>query len=483
VAGYFSLFVISVFFLFTIASFRKSVIDQSERYHGSRGQVLKEHFASLLTHEDIVLPMAALLSAAIIAWILGHPVIALVFLNSLVIIFALQATYHFVAKLRPDWLRKSRELEIIVIILPIVAIGIAASFSLPYYVIYGVFISFYAILFISGLGAIEVINSAVSWITNKVWFCKRWQISLLFGMLGLLYLTLRYSISTLGAIESAGSVSFDPQGAWLAGLGFMLLGVVSAIFAGSGYFFYLVIRNKEATSASSLFYGTIMICISGCFIGFVFGSLGFASFNQDFSHLSLAEYLSSFVAPMTLFTIGYVQILFEVPRNLASKLGVEEKKFAAAFAFFLLFSAVAVYESWAIFGSISGYLAEQSYIPYYGMLFGGVFLAIRKNRGHPARLAAVLSGMALIVSISIIFIFYVPTFNISSEIEADVGVMIIAPILLEVRRGSKRSKALNAAKPSGKLARAFCSHCGARLSGDETYCGNCGSRVKLEPAS
>jgi hypothetical protein len=200
----------------------------------------------------------------------------------------------------------------------------------------------------------------------------------------------------------------DPSMAWTTALGPALLGSVASIVVGVGYFLYLFRRKEEIKRSPTVLYLVLMLALSGLFIGFVFGSFGdtFSKPNSNFSGLPLSDYVALFVAPLGLFSVGYVQILFEVPRKLAARFPIREKRFIAAMTFFLLFAGLAEYFGEAVFGNVNAFFAEESYVPWLGMLFGGLLLAVRKNFNNPIKLAVILAGASFVLVVSYFFLVF-----------------------------------------------------------------------------
>ena len=159
-------------------------------------------------------------------------------------------------------------------------------------------------------------------------------------------------------------------------------------------------RRSEISKSRSVVYLVFVLTLGGMFIGYSFGKLG-SAFEEgiSFSNPSIIEFIGVFVAPMTLFLVGYVQLILDLPTAIVRRFG-GQAKFLPSLTFFFVLVALADYQVALTSSGVGSFFAE-GYVRWLGLLFGGVVLSIRKNRKSPWNLVAIGVAMALIFLLSV----------------------------------------------------------------------------------
>ena len=89
------------------------------------------------------------------------------------------------------------------------------------------------------------------------------------------------------------------------------------------------------------------------------------------------------IPSIALFIVGYSQILVEIPRKTSRLLMQEENKFVVSLTWLILFSALAEFLSWLIYGQPGEFVFEADLIQWFGIPIGIALIAlkfVRKRR-------------------------------------------------------------------------------------------------------
>ena len=89
------------------------------------------------------------------------------------------------------------------------------------------------------------------------------------------------------------------------------------------------------------------------------------------------------IPSIALFIVGYTQILVEIPRKTSRLLMQEENKFIVSLTWLILFSALAEFLSWLVYGQPGEFVFEADLIQWFGIPIGIALIAlkfVRKRR-------------------------------------------------------------------------------------------------------
>jgi hypothetical protein len=225
------------------------------------------------------------------------------------------------------------------------------------------FYLFFIILFVTGLGGIGLVDAISSTVSSRIPFRRpartRFFIVIV-ASLTLLYVVLRFEAPRLG------------ETALLGGAGLEL-----AFLVGLGCLSYWTLRRR-AVHAGSLIYLVLMLALAGLFVGYNENALSLADLNAQ--NVTLVESIGKFAIPLLLFSVGYVAIMFQLPRKVERKLGIEEGELAPSFTFLMLFTALATYQISNFSYGPSLFLSEKEVPVFLGLATGGVLFTAKKVR-------------------------------------------------------------------------------------------------------
>ena len=86
------------------------------------------------------------------------------------------------------------------------------------------------------------------------------------------------------------------------------------------------------------------------------------------------------IPSIALFIVGYSQILVEIPRKASRLLMQEENKFIVSLTWLILFSALAEFLSWLVYGQPGEFVFEADLIQWFGIPMGIVLVLLKKSK-------------------------------------------------------------------------------------------------------
>jgi len=185
---------------------------------------------------------------------------------------------------------------------------------------------FFLILFITGLGAIGIVNTISDGLAARFPSEKR---------AGIIFFAALAASLTLLFIILAELPQLGPTGLYGQ------IGLELAFFAGLGYTLYLYIRRRMIYP-STLVYAVLMLALSGLFLGYNLNVQNPPSLTS--SSQTLSSTATSLATSLTLFTLGYLTILFQLPRKFERKLKMRDGRLAPYLTFLLAFTALASFQ-------------------------------------------------------------------------------------------------------------------------------------------
>ncbi|MDG6906956.1 MAG: hypothetical protein JRN20_14370, partial [Nitrososphaerota archaeon] len=364
---YWNYFAIVLFVILAIFSMYVMLHEQSERHGQKESQVLGNSLKLVFKYKHLTIPAVVLSVVSLLGWLSGtfSPLFSLDLILSVVIILALETLFHLSFNLWPNKLRNSQKLQKAVLAL-LVILGLFSSLFI-FGLVGGLLIIaliFMGIVFVGGIGSVTIIDLVSSEVSHHFKPTKKLHFLYVFGFVGLLLGLVTINgdyISSLHSSESALSVELSTlQG----GPGFSSLFIETALVLGLAYLIYSLLRRVHWKNASTLVYLVVLMSVAGFFL-FYLVALADTDWAAALSKSnSLAASILDIFPSFALFVIGYSQLLIELPRKVAAKLSLEEDKFLAALTLLVIFSALAEFLSWSLYGKPGLFLAEVDIIQF-----------------------------------------------------------------------------------------------------------------------
>ncbi|MHB2037182.1 MAG: hypothetical protein ACYCPW_10645 [Nitrososphaerales archaeon] len=356
------------------------VKERSEKHEERASQVLTSSFRLLFKYKHMTGPVVVLSLFSALEWISGYPVFGIELIYSIVIILGLETIFHLTFNSWPQKLKTSPRLQKAFIIFLIFG-GFFLSFGfLQTLSVFVVAFIFLGIIFAGGIGIVGIIGALSSAASEQFEPRKKAHYVYLFGLVTLLILLMRFTGSYVFSLQSSDSVISEELSALQSGASFSLIFAQLALVSGIAYLAYSFLRKRVLQNARRLFYLVIAISVAGFFLSYMYGLL-----QADYSAAvnptnSLVYSILEILPSMGLFVVGYGQLLVEMPRKVAARMELEQDKFLASLTLFILFSAIAQFLSWSLYGKPGYFLAEADIIQWFAVPVGAVVIAVSKRK-------------------------------------------------------------------------------------------------------
>lgn len=369
----------------------------------SPSRVLKTYFKDILRQKHLVYITIALSGISLVLWLIHeipvgwHGTYVLttdgmigVLLYALVLFFGFETIYRISQRLWPARFRNNRRLNIFAlgaVLSWTLVISYASGFACGYLrtclfvdvIFWATVLGFLSIYFIGAVGGIGIVRTVSDGIASRVEITRIWHFVFVFaGILGLYF-----------ALEWIGG--FIEVGIGTVGIGISLL-------AGLGYLVYLVRRKDAMYHSQNLVYFTLFLALAGIFIGYQYHNLNMQAQEillvTNGSPITSLDISRTFVLPLTLIAVGYVDLLITIPGTVEKKVRAQEERISPPLTFFMLSVVAAVYfQSITTYGAagVGSFSFLSGLAQFYGLIFGTVIAAptimiLRSKRVRLARL-------------------------------------------------------------------------------------------------
>jgi hypothetical protein len=252
---------------------------------------------------------------------------------------------------------------------------------------------FAGFILVGGIGLAFVVDTTASSLSHLPFATKRIGVSAVLIVFILLAVWLWFTGDIVGYISGIGvgvSGSHVISGlkseyqALLSGTNISFLGVVSALIAAAVYLVSLKLRKSQVTGASNAMFILTSIPMAG-FVLMYLAILTDGDWIASVGHIgSVYSDSIQLIPSIALFIVGYSQILVEIPRKTSRLLMQEENKFIVSLTWLILFSALAEFLSWLVYGQPGEFIFEADLIQWFGvpigiMLLSAKYLKIRRK--------------------------------------------------------------------------------------------------------
>jgi len=411
-----------------VYSIYNTVQEEAERKESRlpRGpsQILKEEFSAVFHERGVTVAVIIACGFALVAeaigsvggvpiWVASYAVI-----DGLLLFFLVETGYHLVSRLFPPSLRVNKLFGGLMHIVAfsgslLVASSVFSSclYDLPlcalaepvfFWLSVLIFSSF---LFISGLGGIGMIATLSNTLSSHVPRGRRSHpayILALFGIFAGLLLLLNGNRSVFGTNTAV-----------------VTTGIEIAFIVGIGYSLYWTGKKKEVQHSPTIVYAFLMLGISALFIGYSLNDKSITTLSASLPTLNEAL---PYAIPLTLFAVGYANLVFWLPRRFERTIGGPGGAAFASVTFLMLFAVLSVYEGSAHSFGPAIFLLQTAIPALPALLIGGLIFSAGKVR--------------------------------AAEKWRNIGTDAIVP---------------------------FCTFCDAKLDRSSKYCWSCGKAVPLRP--
>ena len=161
----------------------------------------------------------------------------------------------------------------------------------------------------------------------------------------------------------------------LTGANVSLLSISLALAVTALYATFL--KFKKAFVGRKLFFALISVPVAG----FVFLYLAIMTDGDWVASIvrlgDVYSYLLQLIPSIALFAVGYSQILVEIPRKTSRLMMQEENKLLVTLTWLVLFSALAEFLSWLVYGQPGEFIFEADLIQWFGIPIGIALLSAK----------------------------------------------------------------------------------------------------------
>ena len=349
---------------------------------------IRRDLLSLLKYRHILIPMLILSILGGVGYFLRlfSAYFSLQLVYAAVIILALETVFHSLYRYWPVMLKGSTRYQnllttviiIIGLLLSLLVIGTAGAVLIS--------IVFAGFILVGGIGLAFVVDTTASSLSHLPFATKRSGVSAVLIAFILLAVWLWFTGDIVGYISGIGvgvSGSHVISGlkseyqALLSGTNISFLGVVSALIAAAVYLVSLKLRKSQVTGASNAMFILTSIPMAG-FVLMYLAILTDGDWIASVGHIgSVYSDSIQLIPSITLFIVGYSQILVEIPRKTSRLLMQEENKFIVSLTWLILFSALAEFLSWLVYGQPGEFIFEADLIQWFGIPIGIALLSAK----------------------------------------------------------------------------------------------------------
>ncbi|MHB1907737.1 MAG: hypothetical protein ACYCQJ_02555 [Nitrososphaerales archaeon] len=371
--------------LSVLAIFSMYVMLQEQSYeHGEKASsVISNSSRLLVKYKHLTIPSLALSILSLLTWLSGafNPYFSLELIYTLVIILGLETLFHLLWPPKLSYKLESAILGVLIFVgglLSLFVIGAASTLVIS--------LVFVGIVFVGGIGSVTMIDLVGSEVSQYLKPAKPLHFLYVFGFFVLLLALVTLNENYLFSLHTLDRVLAGELATLQSGPIYSSLSIEVALVLGAIYLAYSFAKRKHWQNASTLVYILVVIAVSGFFLSFMT-----ALTDTDWSvaiapSKSLFANMLEILPSISLFVVGYSQLLIELPRKAATKLSLEQDKFLASLTLFVLFSAVAEFSSWSLFGKPGYFLAETDIIQWFAIPLGAIVIAISKVKRHRAQI-------------------------------------------------------------------------------------------------
>ena len=372
--------------LSVLAIFSMYVMLQEQSYaHGEKASsVLSSSSRLLVKYKHLTIPSLALSILSLLTWLSRafNPYFSLELIYTLVIILGLETLFHLSFNLWPRKLLVSSKLQSAILGFLIVLGGLLSLFVIGAASTLVISLVFVGIVFVGGIGSVTMIDLVGSEVSQYLKPAKPLHFLYMFGFFILLLALVTLNENYLFSLHTLDPVLAGELSTLQSGPIYSSLSIEVALVLGAIYLGYSFAKRKHWQKSSTLVYILVVISVSGFLLSFMT-----ALTDTDWSvaiapSKSLFANILEILPSISLFVVGYSQLLIELPRKAATKLSLEQDKFLASLTLFVLFSAVAEFSSWSLFGKPGYFLAETDIIQWFAIPLGALAIAISKVKGH-----------------------------------------------------------------------------------------------------
>ena len=349
---------------------------------------IRRDLLSLLKYRHILIPMLILSIFGGVGYFLRlfSAYFSLQLVYAAVIILALETVFHSLYRYWPVMLKGSTRYQnllttVIIItglLLSLLVIGTAGALLIS--------IVFAGFILVGGIGLAFVVDTTASSLSHLPFATKRIGVSAVLIVFILLAVWLWFTGDIVGYISGIGvgvSGSHVISGlkseyqALLSGTNISFLCVVSALIAAAVYLVSLKLRKSQVTGASNAMFILTSIPMAG-FVLMYLAILTDGDWIASVGHIgSVYSDSIQLIPSIALFIVGYSQILVEIPRKTSRLLMQEENKFIVSLTWLILFSALAEFLSWLVYGQPGEFILEADLIQWFGVPIGIMLLSAK----------------------------------------------------------------------------------------------------------
>lgn len=384
---------VSVFtiIILTILSIYKMLSEEARKSKENDLAELRKDLSFLLKYRHITIPPLILSIVAGLGYIahLFSPYFSLLLIYASVVILTLESLFHSLYKYWPKVLRNSTRLQNAFVVILIFAGLVLSVFVIGTAGVVLISVLFVGFILVGGIGLAFVVDVAASDISN--WFFARTKLSTLIALAAFVFLAiwLWYSGDLVGhlggmnagggVIQIANSLKGESQ-ALLSGTNISFLSLVFALIVAAIYSAFLKIKRRFGDGQKTLLFVLLSIPIAG----FVFLYLAILT-DGDWiaSASSIGNGFSSslqLLPSVALFVVGYSQILIEIPRKTSRTMLTQGNRFLTALTWLIIFSALAEFLSWSVYGRPGAFVFEVDLVQWFGIPIGIALLVFKYIR-------------------------------------------------------------------------------------------------------
>ncbi len=379
---------VSIFTLMVLAvlSMYQMLIEEARKSKENGLAEIKHDLSSLLKYRQITVPFLVLSIASGIGYLLHlfNVYFSLDLIYSAVFILALETLFHSLYKFWPKFLKKSARLQNSSIAI-IVFVGLIFSlFVIGTAGVILVSFLFAGFILVGGIGLAFVVDITANEVSR--YLSARTKVFLpivltVYFIIVIWALLAGDIIGHLGAIIANGNelsmlktLKSETQ-SLLTGTNVSLLSISLALAVTALYATFL--KFKKAFVGTNLFFALISVPVAG----FVFLYLAIMTDGDWVASIvrlgDVYSYLLQLIPSIALFAVGYSQILVEIPRKTSRLMMQEENKLLVTLTWLVLFSALAEFLSWLVYGQPGEFIFEADLIQWFGIPIGIALLSAK----------------------------------------------------------------------------------------------------------
>ena len=347
---------------------------------------IRRDLLSLLKYRHILIPMLILSIFGGVGYFLRlfSAYFSLQLVYAAVIILALETVFHSLYRYWPVMLKGSTRYQnllttviiIIGLLLSLLVIGTAGVLLVS--------ILFAGFILVGGIGLAFVVDIAASDVSR--YLSARTKIVLpivliVYAIIAIWSWLAGDIIDHLGVIIANGNglllaltLKSEAQ-SLLSGANVSLLSISVALAVTALYATFL--KFKKGLDGRKLYFALVSVPIAG----FVFLYLAILTDGDWIASAgsigNTSPYVLQLFPSIVLFVVGYSQILVEIPRKTSRTLLMQENKFLIALTWLIIFSALAEFLSWLVFGQPTAFIFEVDVVQWFGIPIGIALIALK----------------------------------------------------------------------------------------------------------